>query len=318
MAHFPAPWGIHSQDGAHPQVTAALARGLVYTVTGGHHGVAGPEDLRVEPMPTPGAGVRVMPGAATVRRGNSRESYFVHTPSAVTVPVPNGGATGDTKLVALTISDPNFGGSWPADPEAYEYASIQVFGGVDAGNVDAFLDALTVPALPLAVIAVPANTATITAGMITNQRALVSGATHLSFWQAPGGTRDLAQGAWVTLAAVETRPPAWATRALVDGKMLGLIGSNSVQGASRVRISSVSTGAEAACAPVAVTRSQAGNHRVDMFPCGVVENLAPIIRAGRVRIEMQFSADGHNTSPKLTVDHGTAFPLRVDWVQAAA
>lgn len=145
--------------------TADSARMETFKSTNGARGVTLPGDLKVTALPTPGAFVRVNAGGATLPASQVAapgQSYGVYFNTATDVPVPattsSGGAV---RWLFLRIMDPQFEGPVPADPINHEYAYFE-WRSSNAPVVG--------PYTILAYVTMPASTATITSGMITDYR----------------------------------------------------------------------------------------------------------------------------------------------------
>lgn len=152
---------------------AEAARAETFKNTNGQRGVTLPTDLKVTALPTPGAFVRVSPGAASLPAGYAAapgQSYSVTKTSIEDVPVAATGSGGAvTKYLLLRLTDPQYEGSVPADPVNYNYSSYVWVTS---------LTGLAYPYVVLAKIVQPASTATITNAMITDMRKLARPRTH--------------------------------------------------------------------------------------------------------------------------------------------
>lgn len=153
--------------------TADSARMETFKSTNGARGVTLPGDLKVTALPTPGPFVRVNAGGATLPASQVAapgQSYGVYFNTATDVPVPattsSGGAV---RWLFLRIMDPQFEGPAPADPINHEYAYFE-WRSSSAPVVG--------PYTILAYVTMPASTATITSGMITDYRQLTKRRFH--------------------------------------------------------------------------------------------------------------------------------------------
>lgn len=164
------PWFIGGGAEHSPEV----ARALAYVATRGSEGIAGVTDLRVEAQPIPDNTVRVIPGGGHMLNrypGNPGQSYTLRNSSATAVPIPPTGSSGGrTDLVIARVLDPQYEGVAPADPTTFEYARLTTITGVSSSVKSAKELNLGYPAIALARITIPANTATITSSMITDLR----------------------------------------------------------------------------------------------------------------------------------------------------
>lgn len=163
--------------------TAASARRLAHTATGGAEGIGGSSDLKVLPLSVPGAGVRVAPGTALIKSrysGGETQSYQAAVFQQVEVATtPTGSGATRSDLIVLRVEDP-YAPSTPwtlypgADPVTEPYIYVRVISGVPAGttrlqNVVGYENDT---AITLARIDFPVSTGTVTAGMITDLRAV--------------------------------------------------------------------------------------------------------------------------------------------------
>lgn len=158
-------------------VPGSVLRTALNSLTDGLEGVIGPDDCRVLELAVPGQAIRVTTGSYVIRSkatGAARENYLGLVESEDVVPVQqNLGSTTRYDLVVFQVENPYAPGeTWPipADPAAGPYVFTRIIENVPA-NV-ALMSQLAAPyryrtALPLARLAVPASTATVTQPMIT-------------------------------------------------------------------------------------------------------------------------------------------------------
>lgn len=169
MAIDSVPWFVEQPGVPHPSSSARL---LAYVATGGQRGVIGAGSLAVLPSAVPGGQVVVRPGTAVIPSnyaGASQESYMVRNRTQTTLPVPASGSSGTKHYaVIVRIDDTGMAGSAPSNPEAYDYARIELMETTLANRVD--VRDLDFPAIMLARIDVPASTGTITKAMIHDYR----------------------------------------------------------------------------------------------------------------------------------------------------
>lgn len=144
------------------------ARLATYAATNGGRGVILPADMKVKALATPGPFVRVVSGACASPNdylgGNGGgQSYSGREASSTDVPVaPTGSSGSQVKYLIWAIHDEQYEpGLTPADPvndprNNYEWVSST--------------NGLTYPHVPLVRLDQPANTATITGGMLTDIR----------------------------------------------------------------------------------------------------------------------------------------------------
>lgn len=164
------PWFVGG--GAHH--SPEVARLLAYAASSGAEGVVTPEALRVQPLAVPGGAVRIAPGACLMLNrypGGGWQTYVGRNPVQHDVQVtPTGSAGGRTDLVVARVLDPQYEGSAPSDPVAFQYMRTEVIQGVPAGTTSARELNLNYPALALARITLPASTGTVQASHITDLR----------------------------------------------------------------------------------------------------------------------------------------------------
>lgn len=161
MALDNVPWFI----GGGAEHSPAVARTLAYAATNGADGIITPTDLKVTALPTPGAAVRVAPGAAVMLNrypGGTSQSYIGRNESSTDVSVTATGSSGGvTRYLIMRVDDPQFGGPAPANVLDGPYVRFVWVSSITN---------LAYPFAPLAKLVQPANTATITNAMLTNIR----------------------------------------------------------------------------------------------------------------------------------------------------
>lgn len=174
MALETTPWMI----GGGAEHSAAIARTVAFAATGGRSGVASPTDLRVAAQNTPNGTVRVLSGVATLNNtyaGGAGQAYVARNLSQTNVAIqPTGSSGGRSDLIVLSVLDPEFEGSAPTDPNEFNYSRLEVISGVPSTTRNLDNIELPRPAIALARIDIPANTGTITSGMIKDLRVLAN------------------------------------------------------------------------------------------------------------------------------------------------
>ncbi|MEU0236787.1 hypothetical protein ABZ234_03785 [Nocardiopsis sp. NPDC006198] len=131
--------------------------------------------LQILPLTVPGTSVRATSGGATILGAEAafQGSYFAFNVGDAEIPVsPTGSGGGRSDLVILRVEDPNISGTpWTHDVTTDPVYYFRVIEGVTNTTTD-------VPAgttgVALARIDIPANTATITAAMITDVRQMAN------------------------------------------------------------------------------------------------------------------------------------------------
>lgn len=163
MALDPVPWFVGS-GAAH---SAATARNLAWNATGGKTGIATPTSLQVRQLPTPGAGVQIMPGGGmieSVYSGALQQSYTVRNDAADTLDIPVGISADRTYWVTVEVNDPTYAGTQPPSKKTGPY----VFWRQRTARQSMH------PELMLAKIEVPAGATAIKNDMITDLRNLAN------------------------------------------------------------------------------------------------------------------------------------------------
>ncbi|MFH8294961.1 hypothetical protein [Streptomyces sp. NPDC018059] len=203
--------------------TARAFRMMVRDLARGSQGVTEGDDLKVSPLATPGAGVRVRDGSAVIRGAAwGQGSYTQYNVGDATVPIAPTGATPRSDLLCLRVEDPEYEGT--RNPEEDDIGYFHVVSNVSAtSQVPAGMTAV-----PLARIDIPANTAVITEAMIKDVRAIANPRRdrrlHTSF---PGSLSTLTYQdnkwhTWPAAARWSIAVPSWATEAKIVVTFAGL------------------------------------------------------------------------------------------------
>lgn len=227
-----AAWAI---DGA--RLTSALARTEAYNSASGAEGIAEPGDMKVTQLPTPGVGVQIAGGAATIlnryQTTNRNQAYTVinagvHTITAGEMPPVS--AAAQTFVVGIVVGDPEFSQTGhPFMPSSIPEGEEEEFAYVrpmvlTTAQVGGDLNNPSIPFLPLALIMRPANTTTITNAMITDIRQLARPRAKLdmNIVNVTAGSGIVQSGQWSSTVLLYTQVPSWATRVYVTGFVEGL------------------------------------------------------------------------------------------------
>lgn len=261
MALDSTPWLIGGGATHSPEV----ARNLAYAACGGNEGVVGSKDFKIIPFGTPGAGVTALPGTAFILNrsvGGDQQAYTARASTATNVTVsPNTTGAARSDLVVLRVEDPFMAGvSWPtpSDPTAATYNYLRIIQDVPAGTTSIRQLGGSDSAITLARIDWPANTATVTAGMITDLRKISNSVRDTFIGTClPTAESKLTPGGgfanWPPQAVWQTRIPEWATHMTVVGTVSGIKlkrASTSAAGSGRVLVRVVVSSAILATEPV--------------------------------------------------------------------
>jgi hypothetical protein len=230
MSLVGVPWAV----GGGAQHSVALGRMLAYSATNGATGISGVSDLKVTALTTPGTSVNVAPGGAVLLNrypGNNAagQSYIIRNDSQEQVEInATGSGGGATTYLIAYVNDPEFSLGDP--PDTVLDGPYTFFKQVNS------ITGLNYPFVPLAKIVQPANTATITSGMITDIRdvanprkdevmrprpILVSDTTQLTLG-ARMPTGEYFPGDGSSLAVQQIDIPTWATRMKVEAHWSGV------------------------------------------------------------------------------------------------
>lgn len=223
MALDPVPWMIGGGQAVH---SAEVARLAVFGYAKDANGVILPTDLLVRQTSTPGSNVRVAPGGAMLFNsypGGAGQSYILRNATETQVAIPaTGSGSGATRYVIAYVSDPQYGGTMPADPAAGPYVYI---------GLVSTLTGINYPYVPLAKIVQPASTATITTAMITDLRECAQ-PRRKDVWYPNALVAPSTETLTATATAGEYFPnaqgpktiaiPKWATRVQIRCEWLGV------------------------------------------------------------------------------------------------
>jgi len=166
-------WDSWSVEGANS--SSRIARLQLQSGTASRNGVVDSAHLRILPLTVPGTSVRATSGGATILGAEAafQGSYFAFNVGDQEIAIsPTGSGGGRSDLVVLRVEDPNISGTpWSHDVTVDPVYYFRVIEGVTNTTTD-------VPpgmtGVALARLDIPANTATITAGMITDVRQMAN------------------------------------------------------------------------------------------------------------------------------------------------
>jgi len=226
-----AAWAI---DGA--RINARLARRASYNVLGNTEGVTSAGDLKVSTLAVPGVGLTISAGNASLlnryQGASINETYSISNIGDEVLDssfMPPANAAARSHLVCVTIGDPEFsqaGHPWmlSTDPaagteETFKYVRFFVIPNVPAGTTSFKQLNKNYPALALARIDVPANTSTITSGMITDLRKLArprqARVLQNGVVVGSGDVLDSGSKVWPFDVQPNVDIPDWATHAFI-------------------------------------------------------------------------------------------------------
>ncbi|MQY11464.1 hypothetical protein SRB5_15820 [Streptomyces sp. RB5] len=209
--------------------SARIMRMMARNLASANQGIVEGNDLKARQMPTPGAGVAIGDGAAIVTGATSASqgSYTLFNVGAANVPIAATGASARSDLVILRVQDPEYEGT--RDPAADDIGFFEVIPGVSSTTTK---PPAGYTAIPLARVAIPANTATITDSMITDLRVIANPRRERRLHTAFPATlssytySDNLYRNWPSQAAWQIPIPVWATYAKAVVTIAGLRESN--------------------------------------------------------------------------------------------
>lgn len=227
MAFDRVPWMV----GPGVLTSMEVARALAYTATNGAEGIAGVGDLKVVAQTVPNGTVRVMPGGGLLLNRypqSAGQTYVLRCAEATDVPIDPTGSSGPrTDLVIARILDPQYEGAAPANPNDFDYALPSVIKGVSSTATVKSLG-LGYPAIDLARVSLPANTAAVTSAMITDLRRVAQPRRERAMVTIfPSSPQNMPAAGYSTWPIpLEQRPsvyvPTWATRVDIVAHVSGL------------------------------------------------------------------------------------------------
>lgn len=272
-----------------PRIDGSLARRAQYAATAGAQGRVTRGDLVVTALPTPGQGVQITAGSGLVLNQYMTkpiETYVVSNPDTHVIPaseMPASSPSARSYMVAIVLGDPSFaqiGHPFMTSASVTE-GSENSFQYVRVVVIPCAAGATSLPGsfpkLELARLDIPANTTTITSGMITDvssvalprtdQRLFTNNSYNNEYpLYIPAGNKLEDWGAW----APTVRVPTWASRALVKADIVSRIDSSAVNvyGSVAVRLGNIvgaqawfdfqATGSKDGHRPVLMAASQIG------------------------------------------------------------
>jgi hypothetical protein len=210
-------------DGAsHP---AQQFRLMTYALARGNQGISQGADLKVTQEGTPGAGVQMASGTATIngQADAFQGAYTASNVGADTIGIASTGGSTRYDMVVLRVLDPEYEGS--LDPATDQIVFFDIVSNVAS---TATQPPAGMTAIPLARIAIPPSTSTITNAMITDLRQLANPRTSRSLYTYSPSSLVTVTGTQSSPVAMPSGPtfavpvPAWATSAKVSIRMSGI------------------------------------------------------------------------------------------------
>lgn len=238
MGFDPVPWGV----GGGALHTPEIFRVDAYLASDAGRGVLGPGDLKITQLGTPGASVQMAPGVALLpcrTSGYAYQSYIARAASSDTVGITATGAgAGRVDLVVARVEDPWLPTEpWadPVDPTVGPYVFLRVYSNVGAGSgtlpavvtdfttAEAFLAAQGSSAIPLALVTLPASTATVLTAHITDLRRMGKPRKDRRLYTFnPGGVVNLTSASFVDWSGSwSVDVPDWAVKAVIVARAGG-------------------------------------------------------------------------------------------------
>ncbi|MEU1908353.1 hypothetical protein ACFV4E_22440 [Streptomyces hygroscopicus] len=225
--------------------TAQQFRMMIRDLSRSNQGVTEGDHMKVTALATPGGGVQIADGSATIIGRvspvqGSYSAYNIGVDTSVTI-APTGGS-GRSDMVILRVEDPEYEGT--RDPATDPIVYFQVVSNVSSS-------ATTVPsgysAIPLARIDIPASTATITNSMIKDLRKVANPRRDRILYpyyaldplvEISGTSETWKTFPNLTMATIAV--PSWATVAKVVFTISGLrLASGNVWGNFRFMLGSI-------------------------------------------------------------------------------
>lgn len=296
--------------------SAQQFRMLVRDLARGAEGITEGDDLRVTQLSTPGSGVQIGDGSGVVRgrAATYQGSYAVCNIGTDTVGVAsNGGGGTRYDLVVLRVEDPEVGDG-TLDPVTDEINYFQVIPNVTSTTTSA-PDGRT--CIPLARLAIPASTSTITNAMITDVRRVANPRRESRLLtQAPAGASANITGSTLVYSYFSTASgwniavPTWAAVARIKIDALGLrLTVNPFYG-----VFSATFGNDLIVQNVTIDDNQSGTRRI---PHGCADTLTiPDNYRGTTQLLRIRGAGATGNTGTMNVDGNSTFIATVEFEEA--
>jgi hypothetical protein len=259
MSFNNVPWAL---DGALTE--SELARRAQYAACGGAEGITNVGDLKVIPLSSPGNGVRVSVGGATVLNRYTtplNQAYTIANPTIETIDstrMPAVAGVSRSHLVVAVVGDPQYSATGhpymlSTDPPAgqentFQYVRSHVIPNVPAGTKTFAELGLSYPAIELARLDIGAGSTTYDTAQIIDLRNVARPRSKDFQWHIIAAENDvlnvtnLTYEVWPDASVQSVDIPEWATYAYVDGWINGFIDGNDTRTQARMRIGSVFNG----------------------------------------------------------------------------
>jgi hypothetical protein len=226
-------WAINGLE-----VPASVARSLAYAAAGGKPGVVAPADLKVTATPTPSSKVRVAPGAINIlgQHPGQRDEMYVYAPTVqqeITINA-TGSSGGHNAWIIAMVDDPQYSTLAAGNKGGVRYV-VEYKSPSDPITPAQYRDYWHTngsrSAEPIAVIRMPANTATITDSMIQDLRAIgqprservIVHRAGIAGEQTTQGTPLNEYVNFPSLLNASVDIPSWATRMTVICHISGIL-----------------------------------------------------------------------------------------------
>lgn len=259
MSFDNAPWLL---DGA--LTKSELARRAHYAAIGGAEGVSGYGDLKVIPLASPGNGVRVSVGGATVLNryiSPLNQSYVISNPTIETIDssrMPSVSGVAKSHLVVAVVGDPQYSATGhpymlSTDPPAgtantFQYVRTFIIPNVPSTTTKFSDLGLSYPAIALARLDIGAGSTTYGTAQIVDLRKLAQPKSKDVQWHVTAADADvlnvtpLTYETWPNASVQSVEIPDWATYCYADGWINGFLDGADLRTQARMRIGSVFNG----------------------------------------------------------------------------
>ncbi|MFD5899173.1 hypothetical protein [Streptomyces sp. NPDC060366] len=295
--------------------SAQQFRMLVRDLARGAEGITEGDDLRVTQLSTPGSGVQIGDGSGVVRGRVStfQGTYAVCNTGADTVDVSaNGGGGTRYDLVVLRVEDPEYEGD--LDPVTDEINYFQVIPNVTSTTTTA-PDGRT--CIPLARLAIPASTSTITNAMITDVRKVANPRRESKLLPQTPATASanitgssLVYSYFSTAAGWNIAVPPWAGIARIKIEAYGLrLTVNPFYG-----LFSATFGASLGVQNVTIDDNQSGTRRIT-HGCADTLTIPDAYRGTTQLLRIRGAGASGNTGT-MNVDGNSTFIATVEFEEA--